>query len=428
MTLQRSFDWLARAEAVIPAATQTLSKRPNQFAKGTSPVFLQQGQGCRVEDVDGNSYLDYSMGLCAVALGYNHPAVNEAIRRQLEQGIIFSLPHPLEVQLAERLVELISCAQMARFVKNGSDATAAAVRVARAHTGRERVAVCGYHGSQDWYIGTTSWHAGVPASTKALSHTFRYNDLGSLEALFQKFPGEYAAVIMEPVGLTPPADGFLGGAIELAHRHGALMIFDEIVTGFRLRMGGAQELFGVTPDLACVGKAMANGMPLAAVVGPREVMRTFERVFVSYTFGGETLSLAAAMATIDAMVRQDAIAHLWTVGARLQDGCRRLLEECGVASRITCAGYPPRHIFRFLDEQGQESGALKTLFLQETVRRGILTMGAHNMSLAHAAEDVDWTLGVYREVFGVLRQAIDEGRVKQQLEGPEVEPVFRAVS
>lgn len=419
---------LDRARETIPAQTQTLSKRITQLAQGVAPAFLQRGQGCRVEDVDGNSYLDYSMGLCALILGYRHPAVDEAIRRQLEDGILFSLPHRLEVELAERLIRLIPCAEMARFFKNGSDATAAAVRVARAYTGRERVAICGYHGAQDWYIGTTSWSLGVPASTKAVSHTFSYNNLASLESLFKRHPGEFAAVVLEPVGVTPPAEGFLQGVIDLAHRYGALVIFDEIITGFRLRLGGAQELFGVVPDLACFGKALANGMPLAALVGRRDVMRTVERVFISYTFGGETLSLAAAMATLDVMVREDGIAHLWAVGRQLQEGCQRLIDESRLASRVQCVGYPPRHVFRFLDEQGQESRTLKTLFLQETIRRGILTMGAHNLSLAHAPADVSRTLEVYREVFQILRQAVEEARLEDYLQVPVVEPVFRAVA
>jgi glutamate-1-semialdehyde aminotransferase len=425
--ISTSLALLARAQAVIPAASQTLSKRPNQLAQGLAPVFLQRAKGCRVDDVDGNTYLDYSMALGAVVLGYQHPAVNEAIHRQLEDGVLFSLPHPLELQLAERLIDVIPCAEMVRFSKNGSDATAGAVRVARAYTGRDRVAVCGYHGSQDWFIGTTSWDVGVPASTKAMSHTFRYNDLDSLKTLLQQFPGEFAAVILEPVSLTPPAAGFLEGVLDAAHRHGALVIFDEILTGYRFRLGGAQGLFGVTPDLACFGKAMANGMPLAAVVGRRDVMRTFERVFFSYTFGGETLSLAAAMATLDAMMRQQVIEHMWTVGRQLQEGCRRLIEDAGLSSRLSCVGYPPRHAFRFCDEQGQESLALKTLFLQETVKRGILTMGTHNLSLAHTQDDVAWTLDVYRTVFHVLRQAVDEHRVEERLEVPIVEPVFRTV-
>lgn len=425
--LANSFAWLERAQRVIPAATQTLSKRPGQFARGLTPTFLQEGSGCRVTDVDGHTYLDYSMALCAVTLGYNYPAVTQAIERQLRAGTIFSLNHPLEVEVAERLVELIPCAEMARFAKNGSDVTAGAVRLARAHTGRERVAVCGYHGAQDWYIGTTSWNLGVPRATQALSHPFTYNDVGSLAALLERYPGQFAAVILEPVGVVPPADGFLPGVVELAHRHGALVIFDEIVTGFRLRLGGAQEFFGAIPDLACFGKGMANGMPLAALVGRRELMQELERIFLSYTFGGETLSLAAAQATIEEMASRDVIGHLWAVGAPLQQGCERLIEEAGLAGRVQVQGYPPRHVLRFLDGQGQESLPLKTLFLQEAIKRGILTMGAHNLSFSHTPADVAWTLEAYRDIFRLLCEAVEGGDIESLLEVEVVEPVFRKV-
>jgi glutamate-1-semialdehyde aminotransferase len=367
------------------------------------------------------------MALCAAVLGYNDPTVNAAIQRQLASGISFSLPHPLEVALADRLTKLIPCAEMVRFGKNGSDATAGAVRVARAYTARDRIAICGYHGAQDWYVGTTSWKAGIPRATQALSHTFHYNNLGSLDEVLERHLGEFAAVIMEPVGVIPPEADFLQQVITHAHRHGALVIFDEIITGFRLRLGGAQEFFGVVPDLACFGKAMANGMPLAALVGRREIMRTFERVFFSYTFGGETLSLAAAMAVIDVMTSRDVITHLWTVGGQLQEGCRRLIDEAGLSGRVQVLGYPPRHVFKFLDADGQESLPLKTLFLQETITRGILTLGAHNLSFAHTPADVTATLDAYRDAFDVLRQAVDAGDVGAFLQVEVVEPVFRKV-
>lgn len=425
--LVSSLAWLERAQHLIPAATQTLSKRPTQFARGLSPAFLQHGQGCRVTDVDDQTYLDYSMALCAVVLGYNYPAVTEAIGRQLQHGTIFSLAHPLEVEVAQRLVDIVPCAEMVRFCKNGSDATSGAIRLARAVTGRERVAVCGYHGAQDWYVGTTAWHRGVPSSTRRLSQPFAYNDLDSLDQLLRSAPHEFAAVILEPVSMTPPAEGFLRAVVELSHRHGALVIFDEIVTGFRLRLGGAQELFGVAPDLACVGKGMANGMPLAAVVGRRDLMREFEGIFFSYTFGGETLSLAAAAATIDEMKTHDVIDHLWRVGEQLQHGTRQLLEQFGLMKRVVCLGYPPRHVLRFLDEDGKDSPVLKTLFLQETIKRGILTAGAHNLSFSHTLADVTWTLERYAEIFAIMREAVDSGHVHSFLEVPVVEPVFRSL-
>ncbi|MCL6648799.1 MAG: aminotransferase class III-fold pyridoxal phosphate-dependent enzyme, partial [Chloroflexi bacterium] len=260
--LERSLALKARAARRIPTLAQTFSKAPTQFVQGVAPVYLERGAGSHVWDVDGNEYIDYPMALGPVILGHNEPAVTAAAIAQLERGIAFSLPHPLELELAELLVEVIPCAEMVRFGKNGSDATSGAIRAARALTGRDLIACCGYHGWQDWFIGTTSRSRGVPAAVRALTRVFRYNDLASLEQVFAEHPGQVAAVILEPVGVVPPQPGFLEGVRELAHRHGALLIFDEVVTGFRLALGGAQQLFGVTPDLACFGKALGNGFPV----------------------------------------------------------------------------------------------------------------------------------------------------------------------
>ena len=263
---------LARAEQVIPLGSQTFSKSRIAYPHGVSPFFIERGQGCQVWDVDGNQYLDFVSSLLCVTLGYADADVNSAVSRQLADGVIFSLPHKLETEVAEQLVELIPCAEQVRFGKNGSDATAAAIRLARAVTGREHVAVCGYHGWQDWYIGSTTRDLGVPAAVKALTHSFSYNNLASLEALFSQYP--LAAVILEPMNLNWPEPGFLEGIRALCDRHGAVLIFDEIITGFRFAIGGAQQLFGVTPDLACFGKGMANGLPISALAVANWVQMT----------------------------------------------------------------------------------------------------------------------------------------------------------
>ena len=298
--LTESQAWLERARKVIPTCAQTFSKAPTQYVQGTAPVFLQRGKGCRVWDVDGNEYIDYVQGLLPNILGYAHDEVNQAATAQLAEGHSFTLPHPVEVELAERLVRLIPCAEMVRFGKNGSDATSGAVRAARAFTGRDHVACCGYHGWQDWYIGSTTRHAGVPNAVRALTHPFSYNDLSSLEKLLKEFPNQFAAVIMEPTNFVEPAPGFLESVRELAHKHGALLIFDEICSGFHLGLGGAQKLYGVTPDLACFGKAMGNGFPISCVVGRADVMRLFDEIFFSFTFAGEVASMAAAMKVLAA--------------------------------------------------------------------------------------------------------------------------------
>src|SRR5574342_1230178 len=287
-TFERSDALLKRAREVVPGASQTLSKNPGMFPETAYPVFLERGRGCQVWDVDGNEYVDYILGLASITLGYDYPAVTEAVRHQAGQGSIFSLPHPLEVEISERLTEIIPCAEMARFFKTGSEANAAAVRVARAATGREAIAFCGYHGWLEWYAITTPRSKGVPKDFARLVAPFNYNDLPSLERALDENFGKVAAVIMEATLVDAPARGFLEAAKALAHQHGALFIFDEIVTGFRWAKGGAQEYFGVVPDLATLGKGLANGLPLAAVVGKREFMAEAggDDVFVCSTFGG----------------------------------------------------------------------------------------------------------------------------------------------
>ena len=269
-----SEDLLERALKTIPLGSQTFSKSKTQYPMGVSPFFIQRGKGSRVWDVDGNEYIDFVNSLAAITLGHCDPDVDAAVRAQLEEGVIFSLPHPLEMQVAELIVKLVPCAEKVRFGKNGSDATAGAIRLARAFTNRDHVAVCGYHGWQDWYIGSTSRDLGVPKAVKDLTHRFEYNNIKSLAKIFQE--QELACVIIEPMNIEYPIDGFLEKVKELAHKNNALLIFDETITGFRYSLGGAQEFFNVVPDIATFGKGMANGHPLSAVVGSNEVMKIVE--------------------------------------------------------------------------------------------------------------------------------------------------------
>ncbi len=274
--LSRSEYWWQKAREIIPRGTQTLSKGPDQFVDGVTPKYLERGQGCHVWDVDGNEYIDYPMALGPILLGYNYPRVVDAVIERLRKGTTFTLLNPLEVELAELLTEVIPCAEMVRFGRNGADATMAAIRVARAYAGREHIAFCGYHGCHDWYAVTTSLNKGIPEFNGRLIHAFEYNKIGTLEEVFAAHPGEVAAVIMEQPG-EEPKENFLQACIDCAHRHGALFILDEICTGFRYAMGGAQQYYGVVPDLACVGKAMGNGLPISAVVGKKRVHERIER-------------------------------------------------------------------------------------------------------------------------------------------------------
>jgi glutamate-1-semialdehyde 2,1-aminomutase/spore coat polysaccharide biosynthesis protein SpsF len=390
-----------------------------------APTFLVRGLGSHVWDADGNEYIDFPMALGPIILGHGYPAVDEAVRRQLAQGVSFSLPNPLEIEVAERLVEMVPCAEMARFGKNGSDATAGAVRLARAYTGRDMIACCGYHGWQDWYIGTTTFNRGVPKAVAQLTSAFEYNNIDSLKRILDQNRKRVAAVILEPIGVVEPEGNFLQQVRELCSREGCLLIFDEVLTGFRLARGGAQEYFGVVPDLACFGKAMANGFPLSAVVGPREIMKQFEQTFFSFTFGGEALSLAASLATMKEIAEKEVIAHNWEQGGKIKDGLNVLARQFGVEMFVRCAGLPPRTVVNFFDESGRDSLLVKSLFQQECLKRGVLFSGGHNLCYSHSNEDIEFTLRVYRAAMEIVGDAIRRNKVEAMLEGRPVQPVFR---
>ncbi len=417
---------LERARKVIPGCAQTFSKSYTQYVRGTAPMFLQRGKGCRVWDVDGHEYVDYVQGLLPNILGYAHPEVNEAAIAQLAEGNSFSMPHPVEVELAERLTRLIPCAEMVRFGKNGSDATAGAVRAARAKTGRERIACSGYHGWQDWFIGTTTRNAGVPGAVRELTHPFAYNDLDALEKILATHAGEFAAVIMEPVNFTEPKPGYLQGVKELAHKHGALLVFDEICSGFHFGLGGAQKKYGVTPDMACFGKAMGNGFPIACVVGRADVMTVFDEIFFSFTFGGEVASMAASLKVLDILERTDALTRMQTQGRRVQDGFNALAKEAGLAARFECIGSPTWSLMRFKDKDGKDGLLERSLFQQEALKRGLLMLVTHNMCAAHDEASTDQTLQAYAEIFKTLAGWLAESSPDRFLDGPMIKPVFQA--
>jgi glutamate-1-semialdehyde aminotransferase len=424
-SFKKSEEWLKRSLKVIPSASQTFSKGYTQYPRGASPLFLQRGKGQHVWDVDGNKYIDFPLALGPNILGYGDPVVDEAVIKQWKDGAAFTLPHPLEVEVAEMLVERIPCAEMVRFGKNGSDVTSAAVRLARAVTGREHVACCGYHGWQDWYIGSTTRSRGVPKAMCDLTHTFEYNKLNTLEKLFSENPNKIAAVIMEPVGVEDPEPGFLEAVKDLAHKHGALLIYDEVITGFRLARGGAQELYGVTPDIACFGKAMANGMPLSAVVGKRELMEVFDEIFFSFTYGGEAVSLAACKATLEEIDRRDVYKHMWRLGDGFRDAIKGLIKKYGLTERMKCLGPGPHTAVPFFDERGEYSLDMRALFQQELARNGILFLVGHNMSAAIEQTDLDQALEVYDGALAVMRDAVDSGDVSSYLKGSTVMPIFR---
>tara|TARA_B110000261_G_C13086565_1_gene358091 strand:- start:445 stop:1719 length:1275 start_codon:yes stop_codon:yes gene_type:complete len=414
---------LERALMSTPLGSQTFSKSLTQYPRGVSPFFIAKGKDSRVWDVDGNEYIDFVNSLAAVTLGYCDEDVDRAVQEQMQNGVTFSLPHTLEMEVAEKLIDIIPCAEKVKFAKNGSDVTTASIRIARAYTGKEHIAVCGYHGWQDWYIASTTRDLGIPKAVKELTHKFEYNNIESLEKIFHE--QELACVIMEPMNVEYPKDDFLKRVKELTHKNNALLIFDEIVTGFRVSLGGAQELFDVTPDLSTLGKGMANGYPLSAVVGSNEVMQKVEDIFFSGTFGGETLSLAAASAVLDKYKKSNVIEHLNEVGLYLLDQLNKLIDNSNLNEIFWTSGHPAWGFLHIKEQEKYNTFEIKTFFLQEVFKRGILTLGSHNLSFSHSKKDVDQLLKVYAEVLPIIGQHIKNQTLLENIQGDILEPLFK---
>ena len=422
--ISQSLAMYDRAKKLMHPITQTLAKGPGQFSFGVSPVYVERAKGSKIWDVDGNEYLDYCMGIGPISLGYGYDRVDNAIKEQLEKGITFSLMHRLELEVAERLHEIIPNAESIRITKQGADACSAAVRIARAFTKRDKVAVCGYHGWHDWYIGTTTRDAGIPQAVKDLTVMIQYNNIESVKAVMTP---DLACLILEPIIFEEPKDNFLHEVQALCKANGTLLIFDEMWTGFRLALGGAQEFFGIQPDLAVYSKACANGMPIAFLTGRDDVMRLFESdVFYFTTFGGEALSLAATLATLDEMKEKNVPQFLATQGQKIKDGFNTLREKDGMTDYITIGGYPCRSIVNFTEKAG-DTLVLKTYLQQEMIKRGILWSSFHNMCFSHSDADVQFTLDAYDDISPTFKQLIESNSVASALKGQVVEAVFRKV-
>ena len=421
----KSEQMLERALKTVPLGSQTFSKSKTQYPFGVSPYFIAKAKGANVWDVDGNKYIDFINSLMSITLGYNDPTVMKAVEKQLKVGTIFSLPHELEFLVSEKICEMVPCAEMVRFGKNGSDATGGAVRVARAYTGREHIIVCGYHGWQDWYIGTTTRDKGVTASTKSETHKFNYNDLNSLEQKLNDLKGQVAAVIMEPLNVVAPNPGFLEGVRDLTHKHGALLVFDETITGFRYANGGAQELFGVTPDLATFGKGVANGYPLAVLAGKAKYMKVVEDIFYSFTFGGELLSLAASYAVLNKLQSEPVIEYMNKIGASAIEQLNKLILNRGLQDIFSVSGYPVWSFFLIKDTPQYSAVQLKTLLMQEMFENGILMYGTHNISYAHTENHVKALIKSYSKYFDKVKMAFDKGSLEGILKCEPLEPLFK---
>ncbi len=423
----------AKAAKLIPGGAHTYSKGADQFPHN-APMIIQRGMGCNLWDVDGNQYTDLAMSLGTVTLGHAYEPVLEAVRNEILRGVNFCRPSIIEGELAELLVDIIPSAEMVKFAKNGSDAVTAAVKLARAYTRRKYIVRCqddAFNAVHDWFIGSTVMTRGIPEEVQQLTLKFKYNDLESCAKLFDQFPEDIACVLLEPVSFEQPNDGFLSALKELCEKNGALLIFDEVVSGFRFALGGAQEMVGVTPHLSAFGKAMANGFSVSALVGQREFMRLGgidhdqERVFLlSTTHGGETHSLAAAIASISELRKHNIISHFWAIGQQLIDGVRKVATEVGAEKYIEVMGFGVKPAFSFRDESGQISMIARTLFLQETISRGLL-MPYVVPSYAHKTETIDLALEIIRETLIVMKKAAEGPGMASAIVGSVVKPVFR---
>ena len=423
----KSEELLVRARKVTPIGSQTYSKSIRYFCEGAAPAFLERGQGSHVWDIDGNEFVDFMCALGPVTVGYNEPRVNAAVTKQLNKGISFSMATPLEVELAEALTRIVPCAEMVRFVKNGSDATSSAVRLARAFTGRDLVAVSGYHGMQDWYIGSTTNRRGIPDAVCALTKTFAYNDIMSLRKLFSDYPGQIAAVILEPIQGDGPAEGFLSELRELTREEGALLIFDEVVSGFRYALGGASELYQVAPDLAAFGKGMGNGLPISAVAGRADVMELIgsQGVFISTTFGGEALSLAGTLEVLKILSEPGTYEQIWRLGEQMLAGLRQGIQKHDVGKVVHVSGLAPHCGVSFDGHGTLDYLDVMSLYQQQMIAHGVITTGINNICKAHSEEDINRFILAADAAFADIRRAMDQDSTAGILRASKVNPIFK---
>ena len=421
----KSEEQLKRAEKTIPLGSQTFSKSRTQYPVGISPLYAAKAKGAEIWDVDGNKYIDLVSSLASITLGYGDPEVNKAVKKQLRLGVSLSLPAKLEAEVAELIVDMVPSAEMVRFAKNGTDATSAAIRLARAFTGRDHIIVCGYHGWQDWYIGSTTRNKGIPESVSSLTHKFEYNNIESLKSVLNFLEGQVAAVIMEPMNAIYPDPGFLEGVLALTHQAGALLIFDETITGFRYAKGGAQELFGITPDLSTFGKGLANGFPLSALVGRREVMMEMEEIFFSGTFGGELLSLAAAKVVLERHLSEDLCGKLQSSGQILSDQTERAIVENGLEDVLNISGHSSWRFLNWTATKDYSVDQIKTYFMQEVFQKGVLVLSTHNITLAHTPKIITKIADIYSEVFGQLHRVLESQTLYEELRVEPLKPLFK---
>jgi len=426
MTLKitKSTNLKNKAQKIIPHITGTFSSAPNSFVENVYPVYAKSANGCHFFDVDENEYIDYLMGLGPITLGYNYPAVNDAIINQLNQGILFSLPHPIEIDLAELICNVVPNSEMVKFEKSGSNAVTGAVRAARAISKKNKIAYCGSGGVwHDWQAAMISRDEGVPHFNRQLIKLFEFNDIDGLEQIFEENKDEIGTIVLEPTIYEPPKKSFLKKVRKLANSNNSVLILDEIITGFRFDIAGGQKYFDIKGDFICYGKGMGNGLPISAITGPSEFMKIFDRLWVSSTNNRETLSMAGCYATIQEMKKKNTIKHCWTIGKKLFHGWNKISEKYGILAKMK--GYPIRMTLNCIDSNHKLSKSLKALVMQEMVKKGIfLSAGPTFISFSHTNEDVDFTLSMWEKVCKDITMKTTNENYNDLLEGNPPETIW----
>ena len=409
LNIEKSLAEFEIARKLVPGGVLGI-RRPYNFVEGEFPIFFEEGKGGRVTDIDGNEYIDYLCAYGPIIIGNREPEIDEAVIEQIrERGFCFSLTQVYQNRLAEKLRELIPCAEMSLFVKTGSDATSTAVRLARGYTGRDKVIRCGYHGWHDWCVEVKG---GIPEKLYEDVYEFHYNRLGELRALLETHGNETAAVIMTPVGhplaqkIEEPEEGFLEGVKALTEECGAVLIFDEIRTGFRVSMGGAQAYYGITPDMAVFGKAIANGYAIAAITGKAEIMKQGEsEVFISSTFFPNSLAFVAAIKTIEMMERDKVLETVWEKGRYYMDRVQKVVDAADVGAELS--GIPPMSFITFKKDPEKRYKKKRSDFYTHLIRRGIFLQPYHHgyICYRHTKKDLDYTIDVIEEALENLKEA-----------------------
>ena len=433
----RSMELYSRALELIPGGTQLVSRRPQRYAHGVSPIYWTRAKGARFWDIDGHEYIDWVSGIGAIILGYCDEVVDDAVRAQISRGTMTSINHELEIELAEELCRTIPCAEMVRYAKCGGEACAMAVRIARGATGRDKILFCGYHGWHDWYLAANlsaeanlNEHLfpgiepiGVPRALAGTAIPFPFGDLAALGQLLDDHRGDVAAVIMEPLRSELPPEGYLAGVRRLTSERGVMLIFDEVSCGFRTRLGGIQELVGVTPDMAVFAKSISNGYPMAAVVGKRAVMEAAATMFISSTYWSDCIGLVAALTTIRELRRRGVPAYLDRLGRELTARLNAVAAEVGMP--VTCVGIPVQPRLEFQADDDATKKKLATLYIQEMAKRGCHGYASLYLNAAQGAAEVEQTIAAAREVFTLLHDGLERGRPDELLQCDLTQDAFR---